>query len=68
MPTRIAYFLTASGHRVFAAQESLVPRRRVRVRGTFLLAHALMVADIALVFVRQVRASSGRDVLVWQCD
>jgi hypothetical protein len=68
MPTRIAYFLTARGHRVFGAQESVVPRRRVRVRGSFLLAHALMVAEIALVFLRRARASSGRDVLGWESD
>jgi hypothetical protein len=68
MPSRIAYFLTSSGRRVFAALESVVPRRRLRVRGTFLLAPALMVAEIALVFLRQARASSGRDLLRWECD
>jgi hypothetical protein len=68
MPTRIAYFLTTAGRRVFAALEPGLPRRRLRFRGTFLLAHALMVAEIALVFHRQARASSGQEVLVWQCD
>jgi hypothetical protein len=68
MPTRIAYFLTASGRKVFGALEPGRPRRRFRVRGTFLLAHALMVAEIALVFHRQARANAGRDVLMWECD
>jgi hypothetical protein len=68
MPTRIAYFLTNSGRKLFATLESVPPSRRLRVRGTFLLAHALMVAEIALVFLRKARASSGRDVLMWQCD
>jgi len=68
MPTRIAYFLTARGRRVFEALESVAQHRRLRVRGTFLLAHALMVAEIALVFLRQARASLGRDVLLWECD
>jgi hypothetical protein len=68
MPTRIAYFLTSAGRRIFAAQWPGITRRRLRLRGTFLLAHALMVAEIALVFSRQVRASSGRDVLKWECD
>jgi hypothetical protein len=68
MPTRIAYFLTARGRRVFETLDSGAQHRRLRVRGTFLLAHALMVAEIALVFLRQARASEGRDVLVWECD
>jgi hypothetical protein len=68
MPTRIAYFLTARGQRVFETLEPVARHRRLRVRGTFLLAHALMVAEIALVFVRQARASLGRDVLLWECD
>jgi hypothetical protein len=68
MPTRIAYFLTARGRRVFETLDSLAQHRRLRVRGSFLLAHALMVAEIALVFLRQARASLGRDVLGWECD
>jgi hypothetical protein len=68
MPTRIAYFLTARGRRVVETLDSRSQHRRLRVRGTFLLAHALMVAEIALVFLRQARASSGREVLAWECD
>lgn len=68
MPTRIAYFLTARGRRLFAAQEPAAAPPRLRPRGTFLLAHGLMVAEIALVFLRQARASQGHDVLVWQSD
>jgi hypothetical protein len=68
MPTRIAYFLTASGRRVFGALEPGLPQRRPRVEGTFLLAHALMVAEIALAFLRHARAHRDRDLLTWECD
>jgi DNA-binding PadR family transcriptional regulator len=68
MPTRIAYFLTARGRRILSALEPGLPPRRPRVEGTFLLAHALMVAEIALVFLRQARAHPDRDVLTWECD
>jgi hypothetical protein len=44
MPTYIAYFLTSSGRKLFAALEPGLARWRPRVQGTFLLAHALMVA------------------------
>jgi hypothetical protein len=67
MPTRIAYFLTSSGRRLFAALEPDLPRWRPRVQGTFLLAHALMVAEIALAFRRHARANPT-DVLTWECD
>jgi hypothetical protein len=68
MPTRIAYFLTASGRRVLGALEPGLPQRRPRVEGTFLLAHALMVADIALAFLRHARAHPDGDQLTWECD
>ena len=68
MPTRIAYFLTASGRRVFGALEPGLPLRRPRVEGTFLLAHAIMVAEIALAFLRQARAHRDGDALIWECD
>ena len=68
MPTRIAYFLTSAGRTVFAALEPGLPRWRPRVEGTFLLAHGLMVAEIALAFRRAARAHPGRDLLVWECD
>jgi len=53
---------------VFAALEPGLPRWRPRVEGTFLLAHGLMVAEIALAFRRAARAHPGRDLLVWECD
>jgi hypothetical protein len=68
MPTRIAYFLTARGRRILSALEPGLPPGRPRVEGTFLLAHALMVAEIALCFLRQARAHRDSDVLTWECD
>jgi hypothetical protein len=68
MPTRIAYFLTAGGRRVFRALEPEAPRWRVGVEGTFLLAHALMVAEIALAFLRHTRAHPNAGGLSWECE
>ncbi len=68
MPTRIAYFLTDSGRKLLGAIEPALPMRCPPIRGTFLLAHALMVAEIALAFRRNARAQAGQKVLVWECD
>jgi hypothetical protein len=67
MPTRIAYFLTSSGRRIFAAAEPGLPRRRLRLRGTSLLEDALMVAEISLAFRRAVRLHPGGGTLSWEC-
>lgn len=68
MPTRIAYFLTAAGRRVFRALEPAAARWRLGVEGTFLLAHALMVAEIALAFRRHAHAYPGGGTLSWECE
>jgi hypothetical protein len=67
-PTRIAYFLTSFGRRRFSALEPDFPERRPVLRGTFLIAHALMVADTALAFRRSARSHPGHRVLLWECD
>ncbi len=67
-PTRIAYFLTSVGRRCFGALEPDFPERRPVLRGTFLIAHALMVADIALAFQRSAQTHPTHKILLWECD
>ncbi len=67
-PTRVAYFLTSAGRRLFGALEPELPRWRPRLRGTLLLAHALMVAEIALAFRRSAFAHPGHELITWECD
>jgi hypothetical protein len=63
-----AYFLTSSGRRLVGALEPDFPERRPVHRGTFLIAHALMVGNIALAFRRSARAEPDRCLELWECD
>jgi hypothetical protein len=67
-PTHIAYFLTSVGRRRFADEEPDFPVRRLVQRGTFLIAHALMVADIALAFRRSAQTQTDHQLVLWECD
>ncbi len=68
MPTHIAYCLSDAGRKLLGTLDPAFPLRRPPVSGTFLLAHALMVAEIALAFRRCARAQAGQQVLLWECD
>jgi Replication-relaxation len=66
-PTRIVYFLTAQGLRAAGAVQG--DRRRAGTpRGSLLVAHSLMVADIAIAFRRSALAEQGHALRTWQCD
>ena len=61
---RLGYFLTGDGA-AFAGAAG--PRRAARRgKGTFLLAHSLMAADVALAFVRSARSHAGHELLDWE--
>lgn len=62
---RLGYFLTEAGARL-AGGACPVGATRRRGRGTFLLAHSLMAADIALAFERSARSRQGHKLLDWE--
>ncbi len=67
--SRVAYYLTAQGYRIAASFSPGLPsRRRPPVRGTFLLGHAAMTADVALAFRRAARSHAGHELVDWACD
>jgi hypothetical protein len=67
--SRVAYYLTARGYRIAASFSPGLPsRRRPPVRGTFLLGHAGMTADVALAFRRAARSRAGHELVDWACD
>jgi len=65
---RSAYYVRPDGMRV--VWEFGVGRepKRTAPRGTFLLRHALALADIALAFEREARQNAGHAVVVWEPD
>jgi len=62
---RLGYFLTEAGARLAGGARPLGAARR-RGRGTFLLAHSLMGADIALAFERSACSRQGHKLLEWE--
>lgn len=61
---RLAYFLTDSGAG-FAGAGSRGSRHRPG-RGSFLLAHSLMAADVALAFTRAAQGREGHELIEWE--
>jgi len=66
-PTRLVYFLTPHGHRLLARSQPGL-RRSSAPRGALLVAHSLMVVDIALAFRRSARSRAGHELRVFECD
>lgn len=62
-----AYVLTGSGRRLYGASEPAYPARRLRAPGSVLVAHALLLADIALAF-RAHALDLGDLDLIWEAD
>ena len=62
---RLGYFLTEAGARLAGGARPIGAARR-RGRGTFLLAHSLMGADIALAFERSACSRQGHKLLEWE--
>src|SRR5712691_4166137 len=57
---RLGYFLTEDGARLAGgASQGRAVRRG---RGTFLLAHSLMAADVALAFARSAQSNAGHEL------
>lgn len=65
---RYGYFLTTCGYRLAASLNPALPARRPASRGTFLMRHGMMTADIALSFRRSARSHSGHELVDWECD
>ena len=62
-----AYFLTRAGMRAVADSGSVLPTRAVP-KGTFLLRHALSIADVALAFDEAAERNRGHAVVAFDCD
>jgi len=63
----LAYYLTADGARFAASLEPGLPQRHPAAKGTFLMQHALVTADVALA-LRRAAAERGDELLEWNCD
>lgn len=66
--TRSAYFIRPAGMRMIWKMGAGLEPKRTAPRGTFLLRHALALADIALTLERSARANAGHAVLTWEPD
>ncbi len=65
---RLGYFLTTAGHKLAGSLIPDLPRRAPAFRGTFLMNHALMTAEIALAFRRTARLHPEHRLIEWECD
>src|SRR6266540_4749833 len=67
-PPRLVYFLTAKGYNLARCLNPGLPARQPNLRGTSLMGHGLMCAEVALAFRRAARANPGHELLDWECD
>src|SRR2546425_2968886 len=65
---RLVYFLTAKGYNLARALNPGLPSRQPNLRGTSLMGHGLMCADVALAFRRAALFNPGHEFLDWECD
>jgi len=65
---RLVYFLTAAGYSRARSLDPGLPAHRPGLRGTWLMGHGLMCAEVALAFRRAARSHPGHEVLDWECD
>src|SRR5437899_1631268 len=65
---RLVYFLTAKGYNLARTLNPGLPSRQPNLRGTSLMGHGLMCADVALAFRHAARSNPGHDLLDWECD
>jgi len=64
--TRSAYFVRPAGMRAIWSMGAGLEPKRTAPKGTFLLRHALALADAALAFDRSALANPGHAVLTWE--
>lgn len=67
-PARLVYFLTAKGYNLARALNLGLPSRQPNLRGTSLMGHELVCAEVALAFRRAARSNPGHELLDWECD
>src|SRR2546430_4680452 len=65
---RLVYFLTAKGYNLARSLNPGLPSRQPNLRGTSLMGHGLMCAEVALAFRRAARSNPGHELLDWECD
>ena len=65
---RLVYFLTAKGYNLARSLNPGLPSRQPNLRGTSLMGHGLMCAEVALAFRRAARGNPGHELLDWECD
>src|SRR5439155_486607 len=65
--THSAYYIRPAGMRAVLRLGG-IEAKRTAPRGTFLLRHALALADIALAFERSAKREPGHSLLVWEPD
>ena len=62
------YFLTAKGFNLARSLNRGLPSRLPNLRGTSLMGHGLMCAEVALSFRHAARSNPGHELLDWECD
>src|SRR5437899_3489287 len=65
---RLMSFLTAKGYNLARSLNPGLPSRQPNLRGTSLMGHGLMCAEVALAFRRAALANPGHELLDWECD
>src|SRR5438094_5503341 len=65
---RLVYFLTAKGYNLVRTLNPGLPSRQPNLRGTSLMGHGLMCAEVALSFRHAARSNPGHELLDWECD
>ncbi len=65
---RLTHYLTRAGYRLARSLDPLVPLRRLRSPGSFLIRHGLLTAEIALAFRQEARLRVGHELVAWDCD
>jgi hypothetical protein len=62
------YFLTAKGYNLARSLNPGLPSRQPNLRGTSLMGHGLMCAEVALAFRRAALSNPGHELLDWESD
>jgi hypothetical protein len=65
---RSAYYLRPAGMAALWELGVGLEPKRTAPRGTFLLRHALALADVALAFQRAARETNGHSLVAWELD
>ncbi len=65
---RLVYLLTAAGYSRARKLETWLPTHPPRLRGSWLMGHGLMCAEVALAFQRSAQRNPGHQLNEWRYD